>query len=175
MAFLALLAALFALAVPQVFAAGTEKVLTLGVDQEVIGLDPNIVTSFSSHRRVDLLYNKLVRHNENLEIVPDLAQDIDIPDNVTYIFNLRKGVKFHNGQEMTADDVVFSLNRILDPKTASPGRSYLTTVKSIDKLSAYSVKVVLTAPSPPSSKASPRTTARSSRKPRLSSMATFRK
>ncbi|MFA5851676.1 MAG: ABC transporter substrate-binding protein [Spirochaetales bacterium] len=146
MAFLALLAALFALAVPQVFAAGAEKVLTLGVDQEVIGLDPNIVTSFSSHRRVDLLYNKLVRHNENLEIVPDLAEDIDIPDNVTYIFNLRKGVKFHNGQEMTADDVVFSLNRILDPKTASPGRSYLTTVKSIDKLSAYSVKVVLTAP-----------------------------
>ncbi len=146
MAFLALLTALLALAVPQVFAAGAEKVLTLGVDQEVIGLDPNIVTSFSSHRRVDLLYNKLVRHNENLEIVPDLAEDIDIPNNVTYIFNLRKGVKFHNGQEMTADDVVFSLNRILDTKTASPGRSYLATVKSIEKLSAYSVKVTLQAP-----------------------------
>ncbi len=143
-AVLALLAALFALAVPQVFAA--DKVLTLGVDQEVIGLDPNIVTSFSSHRRVDLLYNKLVRHNENLEIVPDLAEDIEIPNNVTYIFNLRKGVKFHNGQEMTADDVVFSLNRILDTKTASPGRSYLTTVTKIEKLSAYSVKVTLEAP-----------------------------
>ena len=146
MAFLALLTALLALAIPQVFAADGDKVLTLGVDQEVIGLDPHIVTSFSSHRRVDLLYNKLVRHNENLEITPDLAQDIDIPDNVTYIFNLRKGVKFHNGQEMTADDVVFSLNRILDTKTASPGRSYLTTIKSIEKLSTYSVKIVLTAP-----------------------------
>jgi len=146
MAFLALLTALLALAIPQVFAADGDKVLTLGVDQEVIGLDPHIVTSFSSHRRVDLLYNKLVRHNENLEITPDLAQDIDIPDNVTYIFNLRKGVKFHNGQEMTADDVVFSLNRILDTKTASPGRSYLTTIKTIEKLSAYSVKIVLTAP-----------------------------
>jgi len=146
MAFLALLTALLALAIPQVFAADGDKILTLGVDQEVIGLDPHIVTSFSSHRRVDLLYNKLVRHNENLEITPDLAQDIDIPDNVTYIFNLRKGVKFHNGQEMTADDVVFSLNRILDTKTASPGRSYLTTIKTIEKLSAYSVKIVLTAP-----------------------------
>jgi len=141
-----LLAAIFAIAAPQAFAAGAEKTLTLGVDQEVIGLDPHIVTSFSSHRRVDLLYNKLVRHNENLEIVPDLAEDIDIPNNVTYVFNLRKGVKFHDGTEMTADDVVFSLNRILDPKTASPGRSYLTTVTSIEKVSAYSVKVTLSAP-----------------------------
>jgi peptide/nickel transport system substrate-binding protein len=144
--FLVLLTALLAIAIPQVFAADTEKVLTLGVDQEVIGLDPHIVTSFSSHRRVDLLYNKLVRHNENLEITPDLAEDIDVPDNVTYIFNLRKGVKFHNGKEMTAEDVVFSLNRILDPKTASPGRSYLATIKSIETLSPYSVKVTLTAP-----------------------------
>ncbi len=145
-AILALLAALLLFAAPQVFAAGDDSTITLGVDQEVIGLDPHIVTSFSSHRRVDLLYNKLVRHNENLELVPDLAEDIDIPDNVTYIFNLRKGVKFHDGSEMTADDVVFSLNRILDTKTASPGRSYLVTIKSIEKLSAYSVKVVLTAP-----------------------------
>ena len=144
--FLAVLAALFAIIAPQAFAAGPEKVLTVGVDQEVIGLDPHIVTSFSSHRRVDLVYNKLVRHNENLELVPDLAESIDIPDNVTYVFNMRKGVKFHSGVEMTADDVVFSLNRILDPKTASPGRSYLTTIKSIDKVSPYAVKVTLTAP-----------------------------
>ena len=146
-AFLVLVvAAFFAFAAPQVFAAGEDKTFTVGVDQEVVGLDPNIVTSFSSMRRIDLLYNKLVRHNDNLEIVPDLAEDIDIPDNVTYIFNLRKGVKFHDGSEFTADDVVFTLNRILDTKTASPGRSYLTTIKAIDKVSAYSVKVVLQAP-----------------------------
>jgi peptide/nickel transport system substrate-binding protein len=145
-AILILAAMLFALTAPQVFAAGEEKTFTIGVDQEVVGLDPNIVTSFSSHRRIDLLYNKLVRHNDSLEIVPDLAEDIDIPNNVTYIFNLRQGVKFHDGTELTADDVVFTLNRILDTKTASPGRSYLTTIKSIEKVSAYSVKVILTAP-----------------------------
>jgi peptide/nickel transport system substrate-binding protein len=139
-------AALLILAIPQAFAAGDAGTLTIGVDQEVIGLDPHIVTSFSSHRRVDLMYNKLVRHNENLELVADLAESIDIPDNVTYVFNLRQGVKFHNGKEMTADDVVFSLNRILDPKTASPGRSYLATIKAIEKVSAYKVKVTLTAP-----------------------------
>lgn len=123
--------------VPAAFAAGEEKVLTIGVDQEAVGLDPHIVTSFSSHRRVDLLYNKLVRHDENLKIVPDLAESWEIPDNQTYIFNLRKGVKFHDGTEMTAKDVEFSLNRVLDPKTASPGRSYISTIKSIEVLGTY--------------------------------------
>lgn len=137
---------LIASAVPAAFAAGEEKVLTIGVDQEAIGLDPHIVTSFSSHRRVDLLYNKLVRHDENLKIVPDLAESWDIPDNTTYIFNLRKGVKFHDGSEMTAQDVEFSLNRILDPKTAAPGRSYISTIKSIEVLGPYKVKVTLSAP-----------------------------
>ncbi|MGB9685985.1 MAG: ABC transporter substrate-binding protein [Rectinema subterraneum] len=132
--------------VPAVFAAGEEKVLTIGVDQEAIGLDPHIVTSFSSHRRVDLLYNKLVRHDENLKIVPDLAESWEIPDNQTYIFNLRKGVKFHDGTELTAQDVEFSLNRILDPKTASPGRSYISSIKSIEVLGPYKVKVTLSAP-----------------------------
>ena len=123
-----------------------EKTLTIGVDQEAIGIDPHIVTSFSSHRRIDLLYNKLVRHDENLKIVPDLAESWDVPNNTTYIFNLRKGVKFHNGQEMTADDVIFSLNRVLDPKTASPGRSYIASIKSMEAMGTYKVKVTLSAP-----------------------------
>ena len=123
-----------------------EKTLTIGVDQEAIGLDPHIVTAFSSHRRIDLLYNKLVRHDEDLKIVPDLAESWEIPNNTTYIFNLRKGVKFHNGIELTADDVIFSLNRILDPKTAAPGRSYITSIKSMEAISPYQVKITLSAP-----------------------------
>jgi peptide/nickel transport system substrate-binding protein len=134
---------LIALAMPL---GAQEKTLIIGVDQEAIGLDPHIVTSFSSHRRVDLLYNKLVRHDENLKIVPDLAESWEIPDNTTYIFKLRRGVKFHNGQELTAEDVVFSLNRILDPKTTAPGRSYIASIKSIEALGPYRVKVTLSAP-----------------------------
>jgi len=130
--------------VPSVIGQG--RVLTIGVDQEAIGLDPHIVTSFSSLRRIDLLYNKLVRHDENLKIVPDLAESWEIPDNQTYIFNLRKGVKFHDGTELVAQDVEFSLNRIMDPKTASPGRSYLTNVKSVEVLSPYRIKINLNAP-----------------------------
>jgi len=128
------------------FAAPAAKTLTIGVDQEAVGIDPHIVTAFSSMRRVDLMYNRLVRLDEHLAVVPDLAQSWDIPDNLTYVFHLRKGVKFHNGRELTAEDVQYSLNRILDPKTASPGRSYVSLITSIDVVDKYTVKLHLSAP-----------------------------
>ena len=129
------------------FAAGpAEKVLTIGVDQEAVGLDPHVVTAFSSMRRIDLLYNHLVRLDDNFVVVPDLAESWDLPDNTTYVFHLRKGVQFHNGREMTATDVQYSLNRVLDPKTASPGKSYISLVTSIDVLDNYTVRLKLSAP-----------------------------
>jgi len=142
------LAMLALLPAASAFAAPSEKTLTIGVDQEAVGIDPNIVTAFSSHRRIDLLYNKLVRIDDNMSIVPDLADSWENPDNVTYIFHLRKGVKFHNGREMTAEDVQYSLNRVLDKTTASPGRSYIASLKSIDVMDRYTVKLTLTSPLP---------------------------
>jgi peptide/nickel transport system substrate-binding protein len=142
---LALLAIVIGLAAASAFA---ETILTIGVDQEAIGLDPNIVTAFSSHRRIDLLYNKLVRLDDNMAIVPDLAESWENPDNVTYVFKLRKGVLFHNGRELKAEDVQYTLNRILDPKTASPGRSYITLIKAIDVVDPYTVRITLASPLP---------------------------
>jgi len=120
--------------------------LSIGVDQEVVGLDPHIVTAFSSFRRLDLLYNTLVKLDYNLDIVPDLADSWEIPDSLTYIFHLKKGVKFHNGRELTADDVKFSLERILDPKTASPGRSYIIPISNIESIDQYTIRIELSSP-----------------------------
>ena len=64
-------------------AAPAPVTITLGVDQEVVGLDPHIVTAFSSFRRLDLLYNKLVRYNDQLRIEPDLAESWETPDSRT--------------------------------------------------------------------------------------------
>jgi len=127
-------------------AAQKSQTLTIGVSQEAVGLDPHIVTAFSSMRRLDLLYNRLVRLDENMQVVPDLAESWEIPNNLTYIFHLRKGVKFHNGREMTADDVKYSLERVLDPATASPGRSYISTISKIEVVDAYTVKLTLSSP-----------------------------
>lgn len=117
--------------------------LVLGVDQEAIGLDPNIITSFSSFRRVDLLYNALLRYDTEANVVPDLAQSWDVVDATTYVFHLREGVKFHNGREMTAEDVKYSIERVLDPATGSPGRSYLEPISEVIVVDDYTVEVRL--------------------------------
>ncbi|MDR7521585.1 MAG: ABC transporter substrate-binding protein [Armatimonadota bacterium] len=119
--------------------AGTT--FTIGVDQEVVGLDPNLVTAFSSFRRIDFLYNKLVRYNDRLEIEPDLAESWEFPDPRTAIFRLRRGVRFHSGAEMTADDVKFTLERVLDPATRSPGRSFIDVITAVDAVDRYTVRV----------------------------------
>ncbi|HYM90178.1 MAG TPA: ABC transporter substrate-binding protein [bacterium] len=127
-------------------AAPGKVTLTLGIDQEVVGLDPNKVTAFSSFRRIDLLYNKLVTYDTDLRVVGDLAESWDTPDSRTYVFHLRKGVRFHDGREMTAEDVVFTIERILDPKTASPGRSYIDAVDGVAAPDRYTVRLHLKYP-----------------------------
>jgi len=127
-------------------AAPAKVTLTLGVDQEVVGLDPNKVTAFSSFRRIDLLYNKLVTYDAGLHVVGDLAESWDNPDSRTYVFHLRHGVVFHDGTEMTSADIVYTINRILDPKTASPGRSYIDVIDGVTAPDRYTVRLHLAYP-----------------------------
>ncbi|NLI75782.1 MAG: ABC transporter substrate-binding protein [Candidatus Riflebacteria bacterium] len=67
------------------------------------------------------LYDGLVRYDESMRLVGNLAESWEVSgDGRQYRFRLRQGVKFHNGQPFTAKDVLFSFDRLLDPKTASP-------------------------------------------------------
>ncbi|MBW3623600.1 MAG: peptide ABC transporter substrate-binding protein [Armatimonadetes bacterium] len=66
------------------------------------------------------LYDGLVQWNEKNEVVPNLAESWTVsPDGRVYTFKLKQGVKFHNGDPVTAQDFVYSINRALDPKTQS--------------------------------------------------------
>lgn len=70
---------------------------------------------------VRLVYSGLYRRDADAQLVLDLAQSVDIsPDGKTYVFTLRPGVKFHDGQAVTANDVVFTMNAIMDPAWKSP-------------------------------------------------------
>jgi len=66
-----------------------------------------------------VFYESLVFLDDTLAPVPGLAERWDTPDDLTYVFHLRQGVTFHNGREMNADDVVFSLTRLLDAEEQS--------------------------------------------------------
>ncbi|MFI9551923.1 ABC transporter substrate-binding protein [Nonomuraea endophytica] len=79
--------------------------------------------------------------------VPRLA-DWTQPDPATYLFTLRKGIRFSDGTPLTADDAAFSLSRHLDPKVASQAASYFTGVKRVEAVGEDQVRVTMKRPSP---------------------------
>lgn len=92
--------------------------LVIGKPYELTGFDPAPEGNQTSWEIHAVVYESLVFLDSNLQPAPGLAERWETPDPTTYVFHLRQGVKFHNGREMTADDVVFSLNRVLTLPTA---------------------------------------------------------
>jgi peptide/nickel transport system substrate-binding protein len=105
-----------ALASPAVQAAGGQ--LVIAKPYEITGFDPMTEANQTSWEIQALVYESLVWLDDNLGAIPGLAESWDTPDDHTYVFHLRQGVKFHNGREMTADDVVFSLQRVVTDPTS---------------------------------------------------------
>jgi peptide/nickel transport system substrate-binding protein len=123
---------------------------TMIAAQEVdpVQLDPNASSNFSALQAYEHIYESLTGYDEKTNIIPALAEKWETPNDTTYVFTLRKGVKFHNGQDLTAADVAYSLERGLDEKTASPWRSLLTPIKSIEVKDPLTVQVNLSSPYP---------------------------
>ena len=95
----------------------------------------------------NLVFNGLTRIDEDRRLHPDLAESWEPSDGLrTWTFRLRKGVKFHHGREMTSEDVVVTFRRILDPATASPGRSQILIVDAIEAVDAHTVRFRLSIP-----------------------------
>ncbi|WP_158266835.1 ABC transporter substrate-binding protein [Alsobacter soli] len=94
-------------------------------------------------------FNGLLKFNEKMEIVPDLAESYATVDPTTVEFKLRKGVKFHDGNEMTAEDVKFSIERVMDEKLASPNRGKVTAIASVTAVDPYTVRITTKTPYAP--------------------------
>ena len=89
-----------------------------GIDP--ITLDPGVSGEMTSHEYIAQIFGGLVRLNDELEIVPDIAERWDISDDSkTYTFYLRDDVKFHDGREVKADDFKYSWERACNPSTGS--------------------------------------------------------
>jgi peptide/nickel transport system substrate-binding protein len=116
---------------------------------EVVTGDPHLSNSFVDRQLLQNVYNTLVAYDAKMNIVPELAESWTNPDNTTYLFKLRKGVKFHDGSEFNAEAVKFSLDRVLDPNTKSPARGEISAIKSIEVVDPYTVKIVLSYPFAP--------------------------
>lgn len=133
-------------AVKQPKSGGT---LTIGTNQDAVGFDPHVTNATASVRILENVYSGLLRFNEKLEVQPDAAESYTVDSPTQYTFKLRKGIKFHNGREMKAADVKYSIERILDEKTGSPRRSNFAPVDKIETPDDYTVVIKLKNPYAP--------------------------
>lgn len=109
-------------------AQGAPTRITIGKPYEVRTLDPHSSTDQTAWELQAVVYESLVfldYQDGEFKTVPGLAERWDTPDETTYVFTIREGVTFHNGRELAAEDVVFSLNRALDPQIGSWWRTRL--------------------------------------------------
>jgi len=128
-------------------------------------LDPALVQDMTSHRFVSLIFSGLVTLDSNLEVIPDLASSWDIDETGTvYTFHLHPEARFHNGQPVTAQDVVYSIDRACDPERGSVLRcqSYLDDIvgaleraagdaqeiSGLEALDDHTVQITIDAPKP---------------------------
>ncbi len=129
-------------------AAGTPRrggTLVVGKTAEATDLDPHLTNAVSRQRVTQLMYSYLVQTDAELKVQPDLAERWEIaPDGKTYTFFLRKGVKFHNGRELVADDVKFSIERNILNKTQGAG--LVTSIDGIETPDPSTVRITLNGP-----------------------------
>jgi peptide/nickel transport system substrate-binding protein len=120
--------------------------IVVALTNSPVNLDPRVGTDEASQKAHQLLYNSLVKIDSSLRIVPELIEsDLERPDPITYIARLRKGVLFHNGRELTSDDVVYTFRSFLDPKFRGRSGAY-RQVASVDPIDRYTVRFTLKAP-----------------------------
>ncbi|MDA0733030.1 MAG: peptide ABC transporter substrate-binding protein [Chloroflexi bacterium] len=96
-------------------------------------LDPHLTTDNISGALVNEVYSGLVNVDLDLNVVPDLAETIDVSDDGrTYTFHLRSNAKFHDGKTVTAPDVKWSLERVTNPETQAPvAAQYLSDIVGV--------------------------------------------
>src|SRR5262249_8085018 len=109
-------------------------------------MDPRLQNDTAAFRINELVFNGLTTIDQNLEPQADLAEKIDQPDPQTHVFTLRKGVKCHDGTDLTADDVKATYDTMLDPDFKSPRRALYDAIGQVDVVDKYTVKFSLKYP-----------------------------
>src|SRR5215213_898722 len=132
-------------------AAASAQTLEIGIDQSPAGLDPHVVTAFSSVMVVNgTIYEGLTAIDKNLAVVPALAESWTVsPDGKTYTFKLRPNVKFHDGSAMDAGDVVSTIRRVQGKEIASPLASRVASIETAAAIDPQTVELKLKEPSAP--------------------------
>jgi peptide/nickel transport system substrate-binding protein len=125
-------------------------ILVEGSIGDASNLIPVLATDNASHSISGLIFNGLVKYDRDLNIVGDLAESWDISkDGLVITFHLRKGVRWHDGQPFTAEDVLFTYRLTIDPKTPTAYAGDFLKVKKAEVLDAHTFRVTYDKPFAP--------------------------
>ena len=126
---------------------GQEGILRIA-SQTIVAIDPGLVSSDAEVMVANAVYDYLVDVDVNNNIIPRLAESWTQPDNTTYVFQLAEGVTFHDGSEFTAEDVVWTFERLRDEELGLPTSSLYANIASIEATGDLEVTFNLIDPNP---------------------------
>jgi len=128
--------------------AAEPDTIVMALERDQDNMDPHM-----HFQRVGILmninmYDSLLHKNTRLEYEPSLATAWQALDDTTWEFKLRQGVKFHNGDPFSAEDVKFSFDRVLDPQTKSPQYGNIRAIKEVRIIDPHTVHLITDKPFP---------------------------
>lgn len=121
--------------------------IRVGISQDADSLDPHRAVSAGTKEVLFNIYEGLIKPDSDGNLNCALASDVVMSEDATvYTFTLRQGVKFHNGQEMTAEDVKYSIDRCADSSEGAPLVSAYSIIESVDIVDDETVAITLSEP-----------------------------
>ena len=125
------------------------RTLTIGTKLELNTLDPHFFNGFPQGSSHGLIFDALLALNDELEVVPALATSWKNVDDLTWEFELRQNVKFHDGSAFTADDVIATLDRVPKvPNSPNPFIQFTRSIAQAEKLGEYRIRFRTQTPTP---------------------------
>jgi peptide/nickel transport system substrate-binding protein len=124
---------------------GSDAALTWGKSIEVVNFDPQASGNATDWELQNLVYEQLISLDDDLMPVPELATSWEKTSDTTYVFTLRDDIVFSNGRALTVDDVVGSLQRVMDPATGS-GSAGSLGIASVTAVGEHQVSIELAVP-----------------------------
>ena len=123
--------------------------LVLGTKLELNTLDPHFFSAFPTNSSMQYFFDKLVEYDAKLAIRPSLAVSWKLVDDTTWELKLRKGVTFHDGTPFTAEDVIFTIERVPSvPNSPNSFAQFTRGIESVTKVDDHTIVVKTKAPNP---------------------------
>ena len=123
------------------------NVITLAVFASPNSFDPRVGTDEVSQKVYQLVFDNLLNLDEQLNVGPGLGTSWEQPDDRTYVVRLKQGVRFHDGHELTAADVVHTFASLIDPSFVSARKGAYALLERVEAIDPYTVKFSLKEPS----------------------------